>query len=93
MVANGEPPRMLALVDPDSDLLDAVERTGRAVVQLLSWRTATSPRRSPAPRRRPAAPFRTRDFEDTAWGPRLALGHDLGRACARVGATSAGRRC
>ena len=37
MVANGERPRVLALVDPDSDLADAVSRSGRAVVQLLSW--------------------------------------------------------
>ena len=37
MVANGDPARVLLLVDPDSDLADVVARTGRAVVQLLSW--------------------------------------------------------
>ena len=37
MVANGDPAHVLLLVDPDSDLADVVQRTGRAVVQLLSW--------------------------------------------------------
>jgi flavin reductase (DIM6/NTAB) family NADH-FMN oxidoreductase RutF len=71
MVANGEPARVLALVDPDSDLADEVGRTGRAVVQLLSWPhrdladafAGTSPS--------PGGPFRAGSFEDTDWGPRL----------------------
>ena len=37
MVATGEPAEVLALVDPDADLFDALEQTGRAVVQLLRW--------------------------------------------------------
>ena len=37
MVAGGEPGRVLALVDPDSDLRDVLEETGRAVVHLLEW--------------------------------------------------------
>ena len=37
VVAGGEPARVLALVDPDSDLADALAETGRAVVQLLRW--------------------------------------------------------
>ena len=71
MVANGQPARVLALVDPDSDLAEAVAETGRAVVQLLSWShrdladafAGTSPA--------PGGPFRTGTFEDTRWGPRL----------------------
>ncbi len=72
MVAHGEPGRVLALVDPDSDLADAVERTGRAVVQLLSWshRELADAFAGTAPA--PGGPFRTGTFEDTAWGPRLA---------------------
>jgi flavin reductase (DIM6/NTAB) family NADH-FMN oxidoreductase RutF len=71
MVANGEPARVLALVDPDSDLADAVQRTGRAVVQLLSWshRDLAEAFAGAAPA--PGGPFRTGEFEDTAWGPRL----------------------
>lgn len=71
MVANGEPPRVLALVDPDSDLADTVQRTGRAVVQLLSWahRDLAEAFAGTAPA--PGGPFRMADFEETAWGPRL----------------------
>jgi flavin reductase (DIM6/NTAB) family NADH-FMN oxidoreductase RutF len=71
MVANGEPARVLALVDPDSDLADEVSRTGRAVVQLLSWshRDLAEAFAGTAPA--PGGPFRTGTFEDTPWGPRL----------------------
>lgn len=37
MVARGEPGVVLALVDPDSDLRDVLEETGRATVHLLQW--------------------------------------------------------
>jgi flavin reductase (DIM6/NTAB) family NADH-FMN oxidoreductase RutF len=72
MVANGEPARLLLLVDPDSDLADAVGRTGRAVVQLLSWthRDLADAFAGTAPA--PGGPFRAAAFEETAWGPRLA---------------------
>ena len=72
MVAWGEPARVLALVDPDSDLADVVARTGRAVVQLLSWqhRDLADAFAGTAPA--PGGPFRQADFEQTAWGPRLA---------------------
>lgn len=75
MVANGEPARVLALVDPDSDLADAVERTDRAVVQLLSWshRDLAEAFAGTAPA--PGGPFRMAAFEDTPWGPRLADAH------------------
>jgi flavin reductase (DIM6/NTAB) family NADH-FMN oxidoreductase RutF len=72
MVANGETPRILALVDPDSDLADVVARTRRAVVQLLSWthRDLAEAFAGTAPA--PGGPFRAADFEETPWGPRLA---------------------
>jgi flavin reductase (DIM6/NTAB) family NADH-FMN oxidoreductase RutF len=72
MVANGEPARVLALVDPDSDLAEAVGRTGRAVVQLLSWvhRDLAEAFAGTAPA--PGGAFRTGEFEETEWGPRLA---------------------
>ena len=71
MVANGQPARVLALVDPDSDLAEAVADTGRAVVQLLSWshRDLADAFAGTAPA--PGGPFRTGSFEGTAWGPRL----------------------
>ena len=71
MVAHGEPARVLLLVDPDSDLAETAGRTGRAVVQLLSWshRDLAEAFAGTAPA--PGGPFRTGAFEDTAWGPRL----------------------
>ena len=71
MVANGEPARVLALVDPDSDLAEEAARTGRVVVQLLSWshRDLADAFAGTAPA--PGGPCRTGSFEDTAWGPRL----------------------
>ncbi|MCW2766909.1 MAG: flavin reductase domain protein FMN-binding protein [Nocardioides sp.] len=72
MLANGEPARLLALVDPDSELADALPRTGLAVVQLLSWpdRDLAEAFAGTAPA--PGGPFRQAVFEQTAWGPRLA---------------------
>lgn len=71
MVAGGEPPRLLALVDPDSDLADEVERTGRAVVSLLQWpdRDLADAFAGTAPA--PGGVFRLAPFEQTGWGPRL----------------------
>jgi flavin reductase (DIM6/NTAB) family NADH-FMN oxidoreductase RutF len=72
MVAHGEPARVLALVDPDSDLAETVAHTGRAVVQLLSWahRDLAEAFAGTAPA--PGGPFRMAAFEETGWGPRLA---------------------
>ncbi|WP_121252510.1 flavin reductase family protein [Nocardioides ferulae] len=72
MVANGEPARLLALVDPDSDLADELARTGRAVVSLLAWphRDLADAFAGVAPA--PGGPFRQTEFVDTTWGPRLA---------------------
>lgn len=71
MVATGDPAYVVGLLDPDSDLFDALETTGRGVVQLLRW-----PQReladmfagvSPAP----GGLFAQAPFADTDWGPRL----------------------
>ena len=71
LVALGEPARVLGLVDPDSDLALAVEETGRAVVQLLSWpdRDLAEGFAGTAPA--PGGVFRQASFVETDWGPRL----------------------
>ncbi len=71
MVAGGEPARVLALVDPDSDLHDRLGSTGRAVVQLLGWehRDLADAFAGTAPA--PGGPFRMATFGQTAWGPLL----------------------
>ncbi|WP_340538646.1 flavin reductase family protein [Nocardioides sp. GXZ039] len=71
LLANGDPPRLLALVDPDSDFADVFEDTGRAVVQLLSWghRDLADAFAGVAPA--PGGPFRMAEFDQTPSGPRL----------------------
>jgi flavin reductase (DIM6/NTAB) family NADH-FMN oxidoreductase RutF len=71
MVANGEPPRVLALLDPDSDLADVLARTGRSVVQLLAWQHRDLAEAFAGTAPAPGGPFRMADFEPTTWGPRL----------------------
>jgi len=71
MLAAGEPARLLALLDPDSDLAETLQRSGRAVVSLLTWehRGLADAFAGVAPA--PGGPFRMAGFEDTGWGPRL----------------------
>jgi flavin reductase (DIM6/NTAB) family NADH-FMN oxidoreductase RutF len=72
MVANGEPARVVGLVDPDSDLAAALKASTRAVVHLLSWRhralSEVFAETAPAP----GGKFAQAAFVDTPWGPRLA---------------------
>lgn len=72
LVAMGPEPRLLALLDPDSDLVDVLRETGRAVVQLLSWpdRQLAEAFAGTAPA--PGGLFRQAEFVDTPHGPRLA---------------------
>lgn len=72
MVANGDEPLLLALVDPESDLLARLRETGTVVVQVLGWpdRDLADAFAGTAPA--PGGPFRMADFVETAWGPRLA---------------------
>lgn len=71
MVAAGEPARVLALVDPDSDLHDALEETGRGVVQLLQWKHRQLADAFAGVVPAPGGPFRQGTFVDTSWGPLL----------------------
>lgn len=71
MVAGGEPGRVVALLDPDADLTEALLDTGRAVVQVLGWkhRDLADVFAGVAPA--PGGPWRLADWEPTPWGPRL----------------------
>ncbi len=72
MVANGDPAQVILLVDPDSDLHDVLaDHDHRAVVQLLSWRHRDLAEAFAGTAPAPGGPFRTGEFETTAWGPRL----------------------
>lgn len=72
MVALGETSRVLALLDPDSDLRDALEDTGRAVVQFLRWEDRHLAEVFAGTAPAPGGAFRQAEFEQTAHGPRLA---------------------
>lgn len=71
MLAQGEPARLMSLVDPDSDFAEAVVETRRAVVHLLSWshRDLADAFAGVAPA--PGGPFRMAEFADTDYGPRV----------------------
>ena len=72
LVANGEPPRLVALLDPDSDLAEKLADTRCAVVAMLTWedRALADAFAGTAPA--PGGAFRLGDFVESAWGPRLA---------------------
>ena len=72
LLAAGEPTRLLALVDPDSDLADAVEATGRAVCHLLSWHHRDLAEMFAGLAPAPGGLFRAAAFDPTPAGPRLA---------------------
>jgi len=72
LVAAGEPAQLLALLDPDSDLAEALTAGGRAVVHLLSWRHRELAEQFAGVFPAPGGAFAQAAFEDTDWGPRLA---------------------
>ena len=85
MVAGGEPGRVLALVDPDSDLRDVLGETGRAVVHLLEWEHRDLAEAFAGQLPSPGGPFRMGEWEQTDHGPRLVSARVLGAGRARVG--------
>lgn len=72
MVALGPAPSILALLDPDADLLDVLRDDGLAVVQLLSWADRDLAEAFAGTAPAPGGPFRQAEFVDTDHGPRLA---------------------
>jgi flavin reductase (DIM6/NTAB) family NADH-FMN oxidoreductase RutF len=71
LVALGEPSRMLALVDPDSDFAEAFHRTEVAVVSLLEWQHQQLADAFAGQFPAPGGPFRLATWTPTPWGPRL----------------------
>jgi flavin reductase (DIM6/NTAB) family NADH-FMN oxidoreductase RutF len=71
MVAHGDPGHVLALVDPVSDLAEAVAGTGRCVVQLLEWRHRALAEAFAGTAPAPGGPFRLATWQDSEWGPVL----------------------
>ncbi|MCW2780968.1 MAG: flavin reductase [Marmoricola sp.] len=71
MVAGGEPGRVLALLDPDSDLRAVLEETGRGVVHLLAWQHRDLAEAFAGQTPAPGGPFTLGDWEQTGHGPQL----------------------
>lgn len=72
MLAHGEQPQILALLDPDSDLRSVLRESGRAVVSLLTWEDRGLAEVFAGTAPAPGGVFRAAVFEDTVFGPRLA---------------------
>ena len=70
LVANGEPARLLALLDPDSDLAESLSATGRAMVAMLTWEDRALAEAFAGTAPAPGGPFRQAEFVETPWGPR-----------------------
>lgn len=71
MVANGDPAAVLGLLDPDSDLLEALISSGRGVVQLLHWEDRDLAEAFGGTGPAPGGPFRLGSWEQTPSGPAL----------------------
>ena len=71
LVADGDPAKVLALIDPDSDLWEAMVDSRTAAVQVLGRadRGLSDAFAGLAPA--PGGPFRIGEWDDSAWGPVL----------------------
>ena len=68
LVAMGDPWRVVAVLNPDSDLAEALLEMGRAAISLLeASQLALSDPFAGGPA--PGGPFRVGDWEQTHWGP------------------------
>jgi flavin reductase (DIM6/NTAB) family NADH-FMN oxidoreductase RutF len=72
LVADGEPARVLALIDPDSDLADRLVDGGVLAISLLTWRHRGLADQFAGTAPAPGGPFARTSWTDTAWGPVLA---------------------
>lgn len=70
LVAAGEPGRFVALLHPESDLLDRLDETSTAVVAFLDWRDRALADAFAGVMPAPGGAFRMTTWEQTAWGPR-----------------------
>lgn len=72
VVAHGDPAHVIGLVDPESELADAVGETEVAVVQLLEWRHRDVAQTFAGLMPSPGGLFRVGEWLETEWGPALS---------------------
>jgi flavin reductase (DIM6/NTAB) family NADH-FMN oxidoreductase RutF len=72
LVADGQSPEVLGLVDEDSDVAELAERTGRVAISLLraGHQQLADAFAGQAPA--PGGPFRQAEWTDSRWGPVLS---------------------
>lgn len=69
LVANGTPPRLLALLDPLADLTDALLASGRAAVSILGRDQRRLAEIFAGETPAPGGAFSQAGFAETEWGP------------------------
>ncbi len=76
LVVDGDPGQIIAVIDPLSDLLDAVQASGAAVVNVLGWRHRQLADAFGYVAPAPGGPFQQAEWTESEWGPVLvdALG-------------------
>lgn len=71
LVAAGDPAKVVVLLHPDADLLDRLMETSVGVVSLLEWRHRELAEVFAGLFPAPGGPFRSLEWDQTTWGPRL----------------------
>ena len=72
LLADGEPARVLALVDEESELAEQLAGTRMAAVSVLGWEQRTIADVFAGASPSPGGMFRTGSWIDTEWGPVVA---------------------
>ncbi len=71
LVAAGEPPHLLGLLDPDADLAERLGVAQTAVVQLLQWEHRNLAEAFAGLAPAPGGAFRLGEWRQSPWGPIL----------------------
>lgn len=69
LIADGDPPELIGLIDPDSDLADAIARHGTIAVSQLERSDYALAEAFAGTAPAPGGPFRLTQWTDTTWGP------------------------
>lgn len=72
LIADGDPGELIGLIDPDSDLADAISDNGRIAVSLLERADQRLADAFAGIGPAPGGPFQLAEWTDTDWGPVLA---------------------
>lgn len=71
LVADGEPPEVIGLIDEESPLADVLAETPTLTISLLGWRQRALADAFAGVAPAPGGPFALSAWQDTDWGPVL----------------------